>query len=270
MKIIRALSLLVLVLTISSFTKIFTNLIIPARSVAVEREFYQLKTYILKTDQQVEKMDKYLKEAYIPGLKNLGIKSIGVFKPIKNENDSIKKIIVLIPFSSMSQFLSLDEKLAKDKTYLAKGADYLNTLYSQPTYKRIESILLRAFPDHPILIPSKLDSPRANRVYELRNYESATEAYHKNKVEMFNAGGEIKLFNRLECNAVFYAQVISGPKMPNLMYMTTYANQESRDAHWKAFSDSPEWKSLIAIEKYKNNISHIDKIFLYPTEYSDY
>lgn len=270
MKIIRSLSLFVLVLTISSFSKISSNSIIPVKSAKVEREFYQIKTYILKTDQQVETTDKYLKEAYIPGLKKLGIKSIGVFKPIKNENDSIKKIIVLIPFSSMAQFLSLDEKLAKDKTYLAAGADYLNTLYTQPPYKRIESILLKAFPDHPILIPSKLDGSRANRVYELRSYESATEAYHKNKVEMFNTGGEIKLFDRLGCNAVFYAQVISGPKMPNLMYMTTYANQESRDAHWKAFSDSPEWKALIAMEKYKNNISHIDITFLYPTDYSDY
>ncbi|WP_291101079.1 MULTISPECIES: NIPSNAP family protein [unclassified Flavobacterium] len=270
MKITRSLYLIVLVLTISSFTKTSSNSIIATKSVAVEREFYQLKTYILKSDQQVETTDKYLKEAFIPSLKKLGIKAIGVFKPIKNENDSIKKIIVLIPFSSMSQFLSLDEKLARDKTYLAAGADYLNSSYKQPPYKRIESILLKAFPDHPILIPSKLDGPRANRIYELRSYESATEAYYKNKVDMFNAGGEIKLFNRLGCNAVFYAEVISGTKMPNLMYMTTYANQESRDAHWKAFSSSPEWKSLIAMEKYKNNVSHIDITFLYPTEYSDY
>ncbi|MDD5150546.1 MAG: NIPSNAP family protein [Flavobacterium sp.] len=270
MKIIRLLSLLVLVLTISSFTKAYSDLNIPSKSAKFEREFYQIKTYILKTDQQVETTDKYLKEAYIPGLKKIGIKSIGVFKPIKDENDSIKKIIVLIPFSSMAQFLSIDEKLAKDKTYLAVGADYLNTLYTQPTFNRIESILLKAFSDHPVLIPSKLNDPRANRVYELRSYESATEAYYRNKVDMFNAGGEIKLFNRLECNAVFYGEVISGPKMPNLMYMTTYDNLESRDAHWKAFSDSPEWKALIAMEKYKNNISHIDKYFLYPTEYSDY
>ena len=87
---------------------------------------------------------------------------------------------------------------------------------------------------------------------------------------MFNAGGEIKLFERLGFNAVFYGEVISGAKMPNLMYMTTFADQQSRDAHWKSFVDSPEWKGLIAMEKYKNNISHIDITFLYPTDYSDY
>ena len=170
----------------------------------------------------------------------------------------------------MKQFLNLDEKLAKDETYLAAAADYLNASYKQPTYVRIESILLKAFPDHPVLKPTNLNSPRANRVYELRSYESATEAYYKNKVDMFNAGGEIKLFDRLEFNAVFYGEVISGAKMPNLMYMTTFDNQESRDTHWKAFSNSPEWKALIAMEKYKNNMSHIDFTFMYPTEYSDY
>ncbi len=259
MKIIKFISLIVLVLTLTSFKK-----------TAPECEFYQLKTYVLRSDQQVEATDKYLKEALLPSLKRMGFKAIGVFKPIKNENDSIKKIVVLIPFSSMNQFLNLEDKLAKDKTYLTAAADYLNTSYKQPTYKRMESVLLKAFSDHPTLKPSGLKGPRANRVYELRSYESATEAYYKNKVDMFNAGGEIKLFDRLGFNAVFYAEVISGENMPNLMYMTTFDNQESRDAHWKAFSNSPEWKLLIAAEKYKNNMSRNNRTFLYPTEYSDY
>ena len=87
---------------------------------------------------------------------------------------------------------------------------------------------------------------------------------------MFNDGGEIKLFDKLNFNAVFYSEVISGPKMPNLMYMTTFSNQESRDAHWKSFVDAPEWKEMSSVPKYQNNVSHIDRIFLYPTEYSDY
>lgn len=233
-------------------------------------EFYQLKTYILKTEQQEQTTDKYLKEAYLPGLKKLGIKNIGVFKLKPNATDTLKKIVVLIPFSSMKQFLTLDEKLAKDKTYLTAGASYLTALYSEPPYVRMESVLLQAFSDHPFLTKPALNSTRANRVYELRSYESATEAIYANKVAMFNAGGEIKLFDRLGFNAVFYGEVISGPKMPNLMYLTTFEDQTSREAHWKSFVDSPEWKKLITMEKYKNNISHIDITFLHPTDYSDY
>lgn len=225
------------------------------------REFYQLKTYVLNSEEQVQATDKFLKEAYLPALKKLGIKNIGVFKPKPNATDTLKKILVMIPFQSLTQFEELDNKLVKDTIYLTAGAAYLNANYKQPPYLRMESILLKAFVDHPFLTTPKLDSGRADRVYELRSYESATEAIHLNKVAMFNTGGEVKLFNRLEFNAVFYGQVLSGDKMPNLMYMTTFANQESRDAHWKSFSASPEWKELIAMEKYKNNISHIDITF---------
>ena len=266
MKATKLLFLVVIALAITSFKRITPD----SKIVVQSREFYQIKTYIFKTDQQVQTTDKFLKEAYLPGLKKLGIKNIGVFKPKPNATDTIKKIIVLIPFSSMSQFLGLEEKLAKDKTYLNAGADYLNATYKQAPYVRIESVLLKAFTDHPTMTTPALNSPKANRVYELRSYESATEAIYKNKVDMFNAGGEIKLFNRLAFNAVFYGEVISGAKMPNLMYMTTFADQASRDEHWKAFSASPEWKGLLAMEKYKNNISHIDITFLYPTDYSDY
>lgn len=267
MKKIQSIFLLVLLFSINSFGN---TVAIETHATTSPREFYQIKTYILKSDEQVQTIHTFLKDAYLPALKRQGIKSIGVFKLKPNATDSIQKILVVIPFQSITQYVALDEKLAKDKTYLATGAAYLNASYKQPPYVRIESILLKAFSDHPFLTLPKLDSPRANRVYELRSYESATEAIHTNKVDMFNAGGEVKLFNRLQFNAVFYGQVISGAKIPNLMYMTTFSDQESREAHWKAFVDSPEWKGLIAMEKYKNNISHIDIIFLYPTDYSDY
>lgn len=234
------------------------------------REFYQLKIYTFDTEKQVQTTDKYLKESYLPALKRLGIKNVGVFKLRQNETDTLKKIFVLIPFSSLAQFESLENKLSKDKTYLATGNDYISASFEHPPYQRVESILLKAFKDMPIMKSSALDGPREERVYELRSYQSATEAYFTNKVDMFNDGGEVKLFKRLEFNAVFYGEVISGPSMPNLMYMTTFSNQTSRDEHWKAFSASPEWKELSSIPKYQNNVSHIDITFLYPTEYSDY
>ncbi|MFV8373150.1 NIPSNAP family protein [Flavobacterium sp. LB2P74] len=270
MKLTKLLFLVVITLTITSFKKTTPYYTTTEKSAMPSRQFYQIKTYIFKTEQQVETTEKYLKEAFLPGLKKLGIKNIGVFKPRPNATDTIKKVMLVIPFSSMTQFLGLEEKLAKDKTYVNAGADYLNASYKQAPYLRIESIVLKAFSDHPILSTPVLNTPRENRVYELRSYESATEAIYKNKVDMFNAGGEIKLFDRLAFNPVFYGEVISGAKMPNLMYMTTFADQESRDSHWKTFVDSPEWKGLIAMEKYKNNISHIDITFLYPTDYSDY
>ena len=235
-----------------------------------KQEFYQLKIYSFGTVTQEKTLDEYLENAYLPVLKKMNISNIGVFKLKSNEVDSIKKIYVLIPFTELSQFENIDKELAKDKTFLASESDYIKATYEKPPYLRIESILLRAFKDMPKMQASKLKDPRKDRVYELRSYESATETIFKNKVEMFNDGGEIKLFDKLNFNAVFYSEVISGPKMPNMMYMTTFSNQESRDAHWKSFSNAPEWKEMSSLPKYQNNVSHIDRIFLYPTEYSDY
>jgi hypothetical protein len=270
MKTIKLLSFLFIILLFNSCNKTNNTNKVNDKTTEDTREYYQLKVYTFDSASQVATTDKYLKDAYLPGLKKIGITNIGVFKPIPNETDSIQKTYVLIPFTSMEQFVTHEHKLNNDENYLLAGNTYINAPYNEPPYQRVESTLMKAFEDMPIMQPSKLESPRADRIYELRSYESATEQYHKNKVDMFNAGGEVKLFEHLNFNAVFYAEVISGSKMPNLMYMTTFDNQESRDEHWKAFGSAPEWNELKVMKKYQNNVSHIDITFLYPTDYSDY
>src|SRR5690606_5059590 len=101
----------------------------------------------------------------------------------------------------------------------------------------------------------KLNSPKNQRVYELRSYESASENIFRNKVHMFNEGGEIDIFTKLNFNAVFYSEVIAGSQMPNLMYMTTFENMTERDAHWAAFRVDPDWTKLSSLSEYKNNVS---------------
>lgn len=232
-----------------------------------EREFYQLKIYHFEDDVQLKVTEDYLKTAYLPALHQSGIKSVGVFKPIA---DSIKKVFVLVPFDSLDELSSLDDLLEKDQVYLQKGKNYIQASAKNPPYERLEVILLEAFKDMPQMKASGIDTPRKERVYELRSYHAPTEAYLQNKLEMFNEGGEIDLFEKLDFNAVFYGEVLVGPQMPNLMYLTTFANQESRDKHWEQFGNSPEWKAMAALPKYQDNVSHIDIHFLYPTEYSDY
>lgn len=86
---------------------------------------------------------------------------------------------------------------------------------------------------------------------------------------MFNDGGEVTLFKRLNFNAVFYGEVWSGSHMPNLMYMTTFENRADRDEHWKVFGADPEWVKLKALPQYQNNVSKAGIIFLRPVDYSD-
>ena len=114
-----------------------------------------------------------------------------------------------------------------------------------------------------------LSSPKSDRFYELRSYEGPTEKYYRKKVEMFNAGGEVALFEKLNFNAVFYDEVITGSHMANLMYTTTFESKVARDEHWNAFVDSPEWTGLKADAQYANTVSKNSQDCLYPTDYSD-
>lgn len=232
-----------------------------------EREFYQLKIFNFEDDAQIQLTEDYLKNAYLPALHQLGFNNVGVFKP---KADSLKQLFVLTPFASLERLTSLDNTLLRNKQYLEKGADYLKASAENPPYKRMEVILLKAFEDMPAMRPTAIDTPRKERIYELRSYQTPTEAYLQNKLEMFNEGGEISLFEKLGFNAVFFGEVIAGSQMPNLIYLTTFANKENRDQHWEQFGSSPEWKAMAALPKYRDNVSHIDNHFLYPTEYSDY
>ncbi len=249
---------------------VFLFVLISSFVSAQKREFYQIITYKLKDNTQQATVDAFLKNAYLPALHKAGIKNIGVFKPVETDTTYGKRIHVLIPFTSLDQFLKISDKLNEDATYLANGKEYIEAPYTNPPYVRMESTLLRAFTGMTKMATPALTGPRSERVYELRSYEGHTEKIYRNKVEMFNKGDEVGLFKRLGFNAVFYAEVISGSKMPNLMYMTTFENQASRDEHWKAFSADPQWKQLSAMPEYQHNVSKNTQYFLRPTDYSDY
>lgn len=232
------------------------------------REFYQIKIYHLKTELQVQRVDSFLSAAYLPALHRAGIPKVGVFKPIQQDTADLK-IYVLIPFRSLEQFEKLSAMLEKDAVLAKAGASYIDAAYNDVPYTRMETILLKAFRDHPMLQLPNLTGPKSDRVYELRSYEGPTEKYYVNKVKMFNEGDEIGLFRRLGFNAVFYGEVMAGSSMPNLMYMTTFKDRADRDAHWKAFGADAEWKKLSAMPEYKNNVSRNTQYFLRPVEYSD-
>ena len=233
-------------------------------------EYYQLTVYYFTDAAQEKIIDQYLEKAYLPVLHRKGFHTVGVFKPIANDTAATKIIYVLIPFSSLEQAKDLPAQLLKDREYTEAGKEYLDALYNNPPYRRMENILMQAFALAPTMQLPKLTSPKAERIYELRSYESPSEKLNINKVKMFNEGGEIALFKRLNFNAIFYAEVIAGSHMPNLMYMTCFENRNDRDAHWKAFFESPEWKNLTSMPEYQHNVSKAEVILTESAPYSDY
>jgi hypothetical protein len=231
--------------------------------------YYQIKIYHFKSKTQEDRLDTYLKTAYLPALHKAGIKSVGVFKVVKQDSVD-KKLYVFVPYKTWAALENTDQNLLKDKTYLDAGKDYLEAQYNDPTYTRIETIVLRAFPNSPEPALPNLTAPKAERIYEMRSYESATEKYNASKVKMFNAGDEIGIFKSYDFNAVFYAEVIAGSHMPNLMYMTTFNSMQDNKDKWKLFFADEKFKALGKMAEYQKNVSKGESFFLYPTDYSDY
>jgi len=235
-----------------------------------KREIYQLTVYRYTTVAQETTLNNYLKTALLPALHKMGYKNIGVFRSLANDTAAIKMLYVYMTIKSLEEQSSIAEKLNNDADYQLAGTEYINAPYTNPPYTRMEVILLKAFPLAPQMQLPNLTAAKTERVYELRSYESASEKIFANKVKMFNEGGETVIFKRINANAVFYSEVIAGGHMPNLMYMTCYENKADRDAHWKAFSSDPAWKTLSALPEYQHNVAHIDISFLQPVEYSDF
>lgn len=219
------------------------------------KQIYQISVYHFSNSTQEAQLDAYFSGTLLPLFHKAGCANIGVFKPIANDTAADKKIYLIVPFKNWQDFYSVRTKLPNDAT---------------PEYTRLESILLEAFRLAPQMTLPNLAGNKADYVYELRSYESATEKLYQNKVKMFNEGGEVPLFKRLGFNAVFYADVVSGSRMPNLMYMTSFNNMQSREEHWKTFGNDPEWKTLSGMAEYQGNVSKADIILMHAAPYSDY
>lgn len=235
---------------------------------ADKRAYYEIKVYRVSTNEQVKFVDQFLQNDYLPALHRAGIGKIGVFHPTVNDTAAEKRIYIFIPLRSLEDLNAIEELIVTDPK-LKEANAYLDAAYNASPYKRIESIVLKAFPMMPSFQPPSLTGNKTERIYELRSYESATEKLYRQKVKMFNVGGEVTLFKRLEFNAVFYAEVIAGSRMPNLMYMTSFNNQADRDAHWKKFGEDPEWMKLKVEPEYLNTVSRNETILMNPAEFSE-
>src|SRR5690606_39172142 len=134
-----------------------------------QREYYQLKTYLLDTQEQENATDQYLSKALLPALKKLNIKNVGAFKPRTIDSLHPRSIKILIPMKNLGDLETIETQLQKDKVYMADAKDFLDAPYKNPPYKRVESIILKAFVDMPRMEPSPLSGPRKDRVYELRS-----------------------------------------------------------------------------------------------------
>jgi hypothetical protein len=124
---------------------------------------------------------------------------------------------------------------------------------------------LLAFDDFPqVKVPTKA----ATRLLQLRIYESHTNERGRKKIEMFNQGGELAIFQRCGMTGVFFGQTLIGSKLPSLTYMLGFPTEEDQKKAWDVFRNDPEWKRISKSDEYKDVVSNVTNLILRPDQSS--
>jgi hypothetical protein len=243
------------------------GLVIPTKSIIAgdkqpaQKEVYEWREYEMRFGSDHSQLENYFKTALIPALNKYGVKAVGVFKEWSQPEPA--KFYLLVPYSSLDNYLLVNAKVKADADYIKNSAAYNSIPADKPVYNRFASSLMIAFDGWPaIVIPSG-----GSRIFELRTYEGYSEDAVRRKIKMFN-DGEYPIFKRAKLNPVFFGEVIAGDKQPRLTYMITCPSMEERNKGWSVFVADPEWKKLIGDAQYANTISIIRNTFLVPTVYS--
>lgn len=233
------------------------------------RDYYITQVYHCSTQSQLESVDSYLKNSYLPHLHQFGISDVGVFEPINNDTSKDKTILVWIPLTSLKQLDQLDQLKEAIDPLKSDPLLSLTTTNGALPYNRVETTISKSFKFQGQYQKKISFTKSPDNIYEFRSYESVDEAMFLKKVHMFNEGKEIELFKVLNFNALFYSKVIAGSRMPNLIYITRFQNIADREAHWKSFVDAPAWKQMSTLPEYLNTVSKSDIILMRAKSYSD-
>ena len=233
-----------------------------AQTDAARPEFYELRRYHLASGPEPKLTETFFSEALIPALNRLGITPVGAFSV--DIGPGTPTYYLLLPSASAETLVTADLNLAKDEAFLKASAPFWSAPAAAPAYSRIESSLLRAFVGYPKLTPPPAGA-KAKRIFQLRTYESPTNAAHVRKVEMFNSG-EFEAFARSGASAVFYADALVGPRLPALTYMLSFSDIDALNAAWDKFRVDPGWKKLNTNPRYTSEaiVSNVDNLILRP------
>lgn len=231
-----------------------------------DQQYLELRHYHALVGPKSDRLLSFLRDVAIPAWNRLGISPVGVFNVTYGPN--APSVYVLLPHPSLESITSTRAKLVEDAAYQEAGADFLNASLEDPAFVRMESRLMRAFRDMPVVQAPPGAASNEPRIFELRMYESHSEAAARRKVEMFNDGGEIAIFHKTGLTPVFFGETFIGSNMPNLTYMLTFKDMAERDRAWDAFRKDPDWASLSGDAYYRNTVSAITDFILRPTPFS--
>jgi NIPSNAP len=234
-----------------------------APAAAAAREYYQIRRYQLQAGPQTKIVESYFGDALIPTLTRIGMGPIGAFK--LDYGPETPAFYLLIPGRSIEELATIELRLVKDVDFMKAAEPFWNAPATAPAFLRMESSLLAAFEGWPRLTPPATTATKSKRIFQLRTYESPSDAAHVRKVEMFHKG-EFEIFEKAGCHPVFFGDALMGSRLPQLTYMLSFANLAELEKGWAAFSADPDWKKLSSSPRYNYEaiVSNISNLVLSP------
>lgn len=227
-------------------------------SLAKEKEIYEWRIYTL-TGNGAE-LDAFYKDSLIPAYNSFRIK-VGAFTLYKKENEEKRFYMFIYP--NISTYKMVKKELWKNETFRKAAQPFYDSSAVNPVYKEFETFLCEAFDK----IPQLLTPDRDRTLFEFRNYKSPNEEANQRKVRMFNVD-EIAIFDKVGINSVCYGEVLAGPRMPSLIYLTWYKDIDTRNLAWKKFVEHPDWLRIKGLPEYANTATDNKNILLSPLYYS--
>lgn len=228
-------------------------------SSAKVKEIYEWRIYSLTGEGMY--LDEFYQQTLIPAYNSFNIK-VGAFSHF-DQNDKPGKRFYLFVYPDITTYHKVKQDIWGKDSFRKAAQAFYDASAVKPVYSEFETFLCEAFDRIP-----KLIMPDKNRtVLEFRNYKSPNEEANQRKVRMFNID-EIPIFDAVGINSVCYGEVLAGPRMPSLIYLTWYKDIDTRNAVWKKFVEHPEWLRIKDLPEYANTATDNKNVLLSPLPYS--
>jgi hypothetical protein len=211
-------------------------------------------------DNQRRRLGELLEKHLAPALKRMNAQPWGFFSSTIAPDAPFA--LLVFQYDSLNGMLEFEKQIRADEALTKALTEYAG---GPVPYVRNEVWLLEGFKTFPAIEVPPGDAKRPGRIFELRIYESNTQMSLAKKIGMFD-NGEIDLFRKTGLLPVFFGKTIAGGRMPNLTYMVAFDNLAAREANWRTFATSPEWKKLAATPGLSDGevVSNITNMILSP------
>ncbi|MBV9075491.1 MAG: NIPSNAP family protein [Acidobacteria bacterium] len=232
-----------------------------------EKQFIELRIYHFASAEKQQAFEQFLQSAAVPAFNRAGARPVGVFRLRMSDNLDLKlesestDLYVLLAHTSIESLTSFSGRLSTDRTFQNAGEAIIHAPKSDAAFVRYESSLIFSFDAFPRL---KLPTQAESRLLQLRIYESHSNERARKKIEMFNEGGELKIFERCGMTGVFFGQTLIGSKLPSLTYMLGFPTEADQKKAWDTFRSDAEWKRLSKADEYKDAVSNVTNLILRP------